>query len=255
MKKIVWLAYFILSLAIAGIAYGDTAADIATGVSTESLSRIRIGMSIDEVEQIIGREADSVFEFAQIFTVPGFDIPPNFHHVWYGEYSSQITVVFHDDSVLQTRSAGLEAASNHHVSAGAPIVNTMGTTRLGATASPAPTPSFWETQGGVWFMMFGVIVVLALIYGLYVMYNQTKPEIKRDVRVIARRVRHHWWGRHNRPAFLLTFSDVQTGEQIEKALPMGDRELFDYVNIGDEGILTTQGALYISFIRTKILGN
>ena len=75
------------------------------------------------------------------------------------------------------------------------------------------------------------------------------------MRVVARRVRHYWWVRHSRPSFLLTFMDKNTGEHIEKALPLNDRELFDYVNIGDEGTLITQGALYISFTRTAFVAS
>ena len=256
MKKIIWLVCFVLSIAIANVAYGDTADDIAIGVSTESLSRIRIGMSVNEVEQIIGREADSVFEIPSLVTVPGVDIPPSFHHTWYGDDSEQIWVAFHNNRVLSTHSLGLDATPNYHVSAGA-----GSRTVLTRETTPSTPQNFWLTQGGIWFATVGIAVVALLIVGIYEMYNRTKPQVYREVRVIARRVRSNWWfGRswritHGRPTLIIEFMEMETGKSIKKVLPQSDRELFEYVNIGDEGILTTQGALYVSFIRTKILGN
>jgi len=98
--------------------------------------------------------------------------------------------------------------------------------------------------------LLGILVAMIAIYLAYVVYNKKKPQVSRNVRVVARRV-----GYGRGPSLFLTFEDKETGEHIEKALPMHDRELFNHINIGDEGILITQGSLYVSFTQAQDTGD
>jgi len=248
MKRVGWVVTIILCLVIANIVYGVTVDDGVSGVSLESLRRIQPGMSVDEVQLIIGREADYILDSILGFSVPDIDLPPAFIHSWHGEDSTRITVSFFEGKVLSTTSIGLEGSSDYHIQIGAPTVWTSGAAT--DSASNSLPPSIW---GGLIFL--GALGVTAISSALHVGYNKTKPQIERDVRVIARRVRHTWWIRDSSPSFIFTFLDLETGDYVEKALPIRDGASLDDINIGDEGILTTQGSLLIAFVpRSTVKG-
>jgi len=71
MKRIVWIIIFIMIFASFAPYNITTTQDDATGVSIESLERIQRGMRLFEVQRIIGRESDEVFEIPPIVEVEG----------------------------------------------------------------------------------------------------------------------------------------------------------------------------------------
>ena len=238
MKNIILVISIALSLAISGIVYGAVVENEATGVSVESLQRIRLGMSIEEVQEIIGREADSVSQKFSIITIPEIEIPPSYTHLWHGYDSAQIHVTFTNERVSSTFAPGLADALNY-------LVGPRGfTSRVPERTEPSIP---WRYTGIALIPALVVVVIVYGGYGVYVLYNRTKPVIARDVTVTSRRSRRKLWGGFGNLDLLLTFRDVKTDEQIEKILPMRDEDLFNSVNIGARGTLKTQGALYISF--------
>jgi len=191
-------------------------------------------MSLDEIEQIIGREADSTFE-------TGTQAIENAIFTW-RDGNTFIDVVIADGLVYSTNSGGI-GGSNYHVGIGQRHV-------LPAIQDDSIN---WSA---FFIIMSTVLLPVPTIYLIYWLINKTKPKVSRNVRIVKMRRYVQVSGVRvmfaHLTGWLVTFEDAETGLKEKKRIPHRDKWVFYHMSVGDEGVLIMQGALYVSFQSDKL---
>ncbi|MCL2365329.1 MAG: hypothetical protein FWC71_11800 [Defluviitaleaceae bacterium] len=224
------------------------ATEAPTGVSIESLQRIQPGMTRQEVNDIIGHGADVTMSPANFSFRDGISFM-RINNTWsdggpfpLGTVSTsnvRITVSFVDDWAYQTTAWGFPGALDYTFR-----YDPMNLVR--SLRPSAPSTPFIQTEAFIWLAFTGVVL---LIIAIPFLYNQTRPVLIRRASVSGRRI---GWTRQRR--LYLQFRIIDTGESAEFRVPWFDKDLFETVNIGDEGDLTTRGFRLQNFIRTRLRG-
>lgn len=92
-------------------------------------------------------------------------------------------------------------------------------------------------MGLMFIAVIGMIIKQAVGYAA----DKQKPVIPVQAKIMAKRT--HVWGEHSHTTYFATF-ELENGERIELQIP--DNQI-GYMIEGDQGTLSFQGALFVTF--------
>ena len=220
------------------------ATEAPTGISVESIQRIQPGMTVQEIEDIIGHAASRSVGSGMGFQAGSRGLTSQTTHIWNNAEheastnSAQISVSFINGFAYAITPMGLPGASAY----------TFRMNPMTILNPPTPREPFIGSTASL--IIFFIIIVFIFI-GIPYLYSLSKPELERNVVIVSRRLRHSWWVRYGNTCFFLSFKTLDTNDVVEFRIPWIDRSIFESANVGDAGRLTSRGSRFIRFHITK----